>query len=246
LRSTTARRLSWGLGISTATALAAFGVAAWQANAAPTSPGATPGVAAEPARVSDPSPPPEPVTGTGSDPLTAEEVTTARAAGLTARLATQARDVTGAAGPEYLSAEVVTEGAGRHAEVYYYDYRAEKLIKQVVDLSTGRVTGSYSAAGMQPPAARREVDTALDLLLSGPFAADLRDGYAAATGHAFTGEDDIVVTAHVYEARPADTLARQCGAHRCLQLVVQAADGPFIDLNHLIIDLSGRSIARLK
>jgi hypothetical protein len=246
LSSTTARRLSWGLGISTATALAAFGVAAWQANAAPPSPGTTSGVAAEPARVSDPSPPPEPTAGTGSDPLTSDEVARARAAALTAKLSAEAEDATGAAGPEYLSAEVVTEGAGRHAEVYYYDYRTERLVKQVVDLATGAVTGSYSATRMQPPPARREVDTALGLLLAGPFAADLRDGYAAATGRAFAGPDDIVVTAHVYESRPADIGAHECGAHRCLQLVVQAADGPFIDLNHLIIDLSGRSIVRLR
>jgi hypothetical protein len=236
--------LSWWLGVSTATALAAFGVAAWRASASPPSPGTTSGVAAEPARVSDPSPPPEQVAGTGGEPLTTDEVRRARAAALTPTLAAEAEDVTGAAGPEYLSAEV-GEGAGRHAEVYYYDYRTERLVKQVVDLATGRVTGSYSATRMQPPAAHREVGAALDLLLAGPFAADLRDGYAAATGRAFAGRDDIVVTAHVYESRPAEPLVRQCGAHRCLQLVVRAVDGPFIDLNHLIIDLSGRSIARL-
>lgn len=246
MSSTTARRLSWGLGISTATALAAFGVAAWQANAAPPTPGGTSGVAAEPARVSDPSPPPEPLAGTGDDPLTTDEVAAARAAALTPRLAAEAEDVTGSVGPEYLSAEVTTEGAGRQAEVYYYDYRTDRLVKQVVDLATGRVTGSYSATRMQPPAARHEVDTALGLLLAGPYAADLRDGYAAATGHAFTGRADLVVTAHVYDARPADTTARECGAHRCLQLVVQAGDGPFIDLNHLIVDLSGRTVARRK
>ncbi|MEU7901478.1 hypothetical protein [Actinoplanes sp. NPDC049118] len=245
-RSATVRRLSWVLGIPAATALAAFGVAAWQANAATPSPGPSPRVAAEPAGVSDPGPSPEPLVGTGNDPLTTHELARARAAALTPRLKAEARDVTGAAGPEYLWAEVVTDGAGRHAEVYYYDYRADKLVKQVVDLATGKVTGSYAAAGMQPPPARREVGAALGLLLAGPFAADLRDGYARATGRAFAGRDDIVVTAHVYDPRPADTGARRCGAHRCLQLVVQAVGGPFIDLSHLIVDLSGRRVARLK
>ena len=154
--------------------------------------------------------------------------------------------VTGAAGPEYLSAEIATDGGGRRAEVYYYDYRADRLVKQVVDLSTGRVTGSYSATGMQPPAARREIDAALNLLLAGPFGADLRQGFAAATGRAYLGPDDIVASAYIHEARPADTLARECGAHRCLQLVVQAVDGPFVDLDDLIIDLSGRAVVRLK
>jgi hypothetical protein len=244
LRAATVRRLSWGLGISTVTALAAFGVASWQANAAPPSPGG-PGVAAEQPRVSDPSPAPEQATGTGSDALTTDEVGRARAVAL-APLTGGTEDVTGAAGPEYLSAELVTDGAQRRADVYYYDYRAEKLIKQVVDLGTGKVTGSYAAAGMQPPAADREVGTALDLVLASPHAAELRDGYARATGRTYSGKDDIVVTAHVYKARPADTAVRNCGKHRCLQLIVQAADGPFIDLNQIIIDLSGRTVARLK
>ncbi|WP_239087200.1 hypothetical protein [Actinoplanes digitatis] len=241
------KRSSWRLVVPAATALAAFGLVEWQANAAPPLPGTPPAAAtAEPARVSDPSPPPEPAAGTGGDPLTTGELARARAAALTPRLAAGARDVTGAAGPEYLSAETAADGATRQAEVYYYDYRADRLVKQVVDLATGRVTGSYSATGMQPPAARREVDAALGLLLAGPFAADLRDGYAAATGRPFAGAADVVVTAHVYRARPADTTgARACGVHRCLQLVAQAGDGPFIDLDHLIIDLSGRSIARL-
>ncbi|MET8153241.1 hypothetical protein ACIBSW_34180 [Actinoplanes sp. NPDC049668] len=241
------RSASARLFVAAATALAAFGVVEWQANAAPPGPGAPPAAAtAEPARVTDPSTPPEPAAGTGGDPLTTAELARARAVALTPRLAAGARDVTGAAGPEYLSAETAADGATRQAEVYYYDYRADRLVKQVVDLAGGKVTGSYAAAGMQPPASRREVDAALGLLLAGPFAADLRERYAAATGRAYAGAGDVVVTAHVYRARPADTTgARQCGAHRCLQLVVQAADGPFIDLDHLIFDLSGRSVARL-
>jgi len=242
----TVRRWSWGLGISTMTAVAAFSVASWQANAAPPSPGATPGAAAEQPRVSDPSAPPEPVAGTGSDPLTSTEVGKARAVALTPKLATGARDVTGAAGPEYLSAEIAADSTVRRAELYFYDYRTDKLVKQVVDLRTGKLTGSYSATGMQPPAAAREVDRALDLVLAGPYAADLRSRYAEATGRALGGKADLTVAAHIHHVRPADTVARSCGTHRCLQLVVQAADGQFIDFDDIIIDLSGRTVARLK
>jgi hypothetical protein len=245
LRSTTVRRWAWGLGISTATAVTAFGVAGWQASAAPT-PGTTPGAAAEQPRVSDPSPVAEPAAGTGSDALTAGELAKARTAALTRQLGA-AKDVTGAAGPEYLSAELSADSSVRRAELYFYDYGTDKLVKQVVDLGTGKLTGSYTATGMQQPAADREVATALDLVLAGPYAKDLRDRYAQATGRTWTGKQDVVVTAHVHQARPADPAAvRRCGAHRCLRLVVQAADGPFIDLDDIIIDLSGRTVARLK
>ena len=244
-RTTTMRRWSWGLGISALTAVTAFSAAAWQANAAPPSPGATEAAVQQP-RVSDPSPVPAPAAGTGSDALTTDEITRARAAALTPKLAAEAEDVTGAAGPEFLSAELAADSTVRRAELYFYDYRTDKLIKQVVDLGTGKLTGSYSAAGLHQPAAAREVATALDLVLAGPHAATLGERYARATGRALAGKQDLVVTAHTHRTRPADTAARDCGAHRCLQLVVRAGDGPFVDLDDIIIDLSGRTVARLK
>jgi hypothetical protein len=246
LTTLTVRRWSWGLGVASVTAVAALGVASWQAQAAPPSPGTPPGVAAEQPRVTDPSPLPEPAVGLASDALTTNEVDRARAIALTPQLRSGARDVTGAAGPEYLSAAIVAESTQRRAELYFYDYRGEKLIKQVVDLGTGTVVGSYAATGMQAPAAAREVDTALDLVLASPLAGDLRTGFAAAAGRAFTGKQDVVVTAHTYQARPADTGAKQCGQSRCLQLMVQVKNGPFVELNDIIIDLSGRTVARLK
>nr|WP_157408378.1 hypothetical protein [Actinoplanes sp. N902-109] len=237
-------RTIWGLGVATATAVTAFGVTAWQANAAP-GPSAPPSVAAEQPHVSDPSPLPEAATGVGTDPLTSTEVGRARTVALTAQLAAQARDVTRAPGPEYLAVELAEDSGARTANVYYYDYAGNKLVKQVVNLSTGKLTGSYSAAGLQLPAAEREVSTALDLLLASPLKSELTTAYQKATGHAWAGKDGLTVTAHVYKARPADTATKQCGAHRCLQLVVETADGMFIDVNDIIIDLSGRTVAHL-
>lgn len=219
--------------------------------AAVPSPGGNP--ATERPRVSDPAPGPPPVTGTGRDALTDTELDRARAAAVDPALAAATTDVTGAKGPEFLSSSLVTEpaarnrsGAPRRAALFYYDYRADKLIKQVVDVSSGKVLNSYSAAGMQPPASRREVATALDLLLAHGLGRELREGFAKAAGRPFTGADQLVTTAHTYRARPADSGAKQCGRHRCLQLVVQVSDGPFIDLNHIVVDLSGRTVARLK
>jgi hypothetical protein len=234
--------LAYGLGVSTVTAVAAFGVASWQANAAPNP---TPGAGIPPATVSNPSPVPTGATGTGDEPLTAGEAERARAVALTPSLAASATDVTGKAGPEFLATEIVEDESGRRADVYFYDYRANKLHKQVVDLRTGKLAGSYAAAGMQPPATGREVTTALDLLLAAPQAAELRSRYATATGKAFTGPADIHVTAHTYEARPADADAKQCATHRCVRLVVETPDGTFVDVNDMIIDLSGRAVVRL-
>ncbi|MEV6493535.1 hypothetical protein AB0M20_33695 [Actinoplanes sp. NPDC051633] len=234
------KRWSWGLGIATATALTAFGVASWQADAAP-NPTPRPGGQAS---VTDPRPGPEAAAGVGDDALTTDEVKRARTIALTPELVASAKDVTGKAGPQYLSAEIREDGT-RTAEVYFYDYGKNKLIKQVVDLTAGKVSKSFAAQGLQMPASRQEVDAALDLLLADKAAADLKDAYQKATGKAFAGKDGLTVTAHVFTAKAADTGVKQCGKHRCLQLIVETPDGLFIDVHQIIVDLSGRAVARL-
>ncbi|WP_245907968.1 hypothetical protein [Pseudosporangium ferrugineum] len=223
------------------TAVIAFGVASWQVNAAPT-PGASPG--AEQPRVSDPDPGPEPTAGTGNDALTSAEVEKAREIAVTPELKEKAKDASGAAGPEFLSADIVDTDGGRRAEVYLYDYATNNLIKQVVDLGGSKLTDSYSAAGLHLPASAHEVDTALDLLLADPLASEFKDAYAKATGSQFAGKDGLKTTAHVFKAQAADPAVAQCGEHRCLRLIVEAK-GRYLDLGHLIIDLSGRTVARL-
>ncbi|WP_436532176.1 hypothetical protein [Actinoplanes sp. HUAS TT8] len=239
------RKWGWGLGIASVTAVTAFSLASWQANATPSTPPASPAAAADQARVSDPSPVPEAATGTGSDPLTTGEVDKARAAALTPQLAADAQDVTGKAGPEYLAAELDADG-GRQAELYYYDYKSEKLFKQVVDLKTGKLAKSYSAAGMQPPASPQEAKVALELFVANPLSADFKEAYRKATGQTFNGTDGIEPIAHIYTAKPADQGANQCGKSRCVQLIVKTADGHFINVTEIVVDLSGRTVARLK
>lgn len=239
------RRLIWGVAAMTTAVSAVIALATLDASAAPT-PGPSAEVAAEPATVSNPQPGPAPVTGVGDEPLTAPEVDRARVVALGPLLAAAGKDVTGAEGAEYLSWEIVEGGTGRDAAFYFYDYRTDELVKQVVDVTGGRVTGSFRAKEMQLPASNREVATALDLLLADPAGADVRAVYTRVTGKPWTGKDELAVEAHTYRARPADTKARECGKHRCVQLVARVADGPFVDLNDIIIDLSGRTVVRVK
>ena len=238
------RRLIWGVAM-TAAVSAAIAVATMDASAAP-APGPSTEVAAEPATVSNPLPGPEPVTGVGDDPLTGPEVDQARAVALDPQLVAAAQDVTGAQGAEYLSWEIIEGGTGRDAAFYFYDYRADELVKQVVDVTGGKVTGSFRAKDMQLPASDREVATALDLLLADPVGADVRAVYTQVTGKPWSGPGELAVEAHIYHARPADTEAGKCGEHRCVQLVARVTDGPFVDLNDIIIDLSGRTVVRVK
>ncbi|MDQ7904403.1 hypothetical protein RB614_07685 [Phytohabitans sp. ZYX-F-186] len=252
-----AQRLRWGLGVASCTAVVALAVAwiggatASTPNRAPDADAAAPASAeAEPVRApaADPTPGPAPAAGTGRDPLTPSELDRARAAALAAPLA-GATDVNGAAGPEYLSFELVETkeaNAPRRAAVYLYDYTADKLVKRVVNLKTGAVEGTFAAAKRQPPPSDREVAKALALFLADGQSADFKSRYQKATGKAFTSADQVEITGTTYVARPADTGADQCGEHRCVQFITQVPNGPFIDITDIVVDLSGRTVARLR
>jgi hypothetical protein len=255
-----AQRLRWGLGVASCTAVAALAVA-WIGGATASTPNRAPGgevppasAGAEPAQepaaapTTEPTTGPAPAAGSGRDPLTPSELDRARAAALAAPLASST-DVNGAAGLEYLSFELVETKdtkAPRRAAVYLYDYTADKLVKRVVNLKTGAVEGTFAAAGRQPPPADREVAKALEIFLADGLSADFKARYQKATGKAFTSPDQLEVTGTTYVARPADTGADQCGAHRCVQFITQVPDGPFIDITDIVVDLSGRTVARLR
>jgi hypothetical protein len=216
-----------------AAAVVAVTVAALGAAAAP-SPGATPGAPASPA-----------ARGVGSDPLTATESQPVRAKAAAVASVAGGQGVTGAAGAEFLTAQIRTGDSTRRADVYYYDYATNSLIKVVVDVATGAVVKTYSATGMQLPATDAEVADGLRLLLASPLSAGLRSGYATATGKPLTGPAELLAKAHTYQAEHAGQPAAQCGQHRCLQLSVQTTTGTYIDVNDLIVDLSARTVVRI-
>ncbi|MEH1169912.1 hypothetical protein V6V47_31485 [Micromonospora sp. CPCC 205539] len=248
-----AYRLRWGAGLATAAALVALAPAPWGAGASsrPSPAGATnPAGAVDPVgpgQVSDPSYGPPPASGTGRDPLTPTELDRARSLGGNGGPLAGAEDVAGGVGGEQLSVELVARRPDGHrrAALFTYDYRADRLVKQVVDLTAGRLEGSYAAAEMQPPAVPREVRVALDLLLADPLGDRLRTRYRELAGRPLTEPAQLVATAQTYLAPAAGGPAANCGRHRCVQLITQLPDGPFVDVTDLVVDLSGRTVVRL-
>jgi hypothetical protein len=228
-------RLRWGLGIAVTTALVAFGVASIDAGAAPSTPAPdTPGGATAPR-------------GTGRDPVTPTELDRARTLVAGAPLPGASTDVTGGPGLEYLSFELVDSKRDdvRRAALYFYNYTGDTLVKRVVNLTAGVVEATHSATGMQPPATAREVSVAFDVLLADPLGAEFRSRYQRVTGGPFTTVDRVRVTAQTFVSQSTDRTVANCGKHRCVQLITQARGGPYIDITDLVVDLSGRTVARL-
>jgi hypothetical protein len=251
-----AQRLRWGLIAAASTAVVALGLSGVVgATASAPSPDGD-GDRASPAStaslgVADPESTAPPASGgTGRDPLTPGELAKARTAAASGLTGT---DVKGAPGPEYLSFELAAPRPGedgpdapRRASIYFYDYTSEKLIKRVVNLRTGAVEGTFAKAKLQPPPSDKETAEAMAVFLADGLSADFRTRFGRAAGRAFTSASQVRVTATTYTARPADTGADQCGASRCVQLFIRVPNGPFIDITDIVIDLSGRTVARLR
>jgi hypothetical protein len=195
-------------------------------------------------QISDPVARPAPATGSGRDALTPGEVTRARQLSIDATLQAGTTDVTGATGPEVLSVELPgAQGADttRRAAVLLYDYRTNRLLKRVVNLTAGRVENTFAATGMQPPATVREVNAAVQLLWTDQLASVLRDRFLATTGTALTTPDQLAFEAQTF----APGSGSRCGEHRCVMLLPHRPGEQFINLTDIVVDLSDRSVLRL-
>lgn len=198
-----------------------------------------PGAAPVVPRITDPPEEPVPASGTGRDPLTPAETARARELALAGLTDTDATDVTGAAGPEVLTVRRADgDGTARRADVLAYDYRGDKLVKVAVDLTAGRVTGTFAATGMQPPATPREVATAVDLLWRHDLGELMRERFRQATGAAPALAAELQPGAQTYTGEP-------CAVHRCVLLLLHRPGEPYVDLTDLVVDLSAGTVVRL-
>jgi hypothetical protein len=206
--------------------------------------------AGETPKISDPGAAPIPSAGSGRDGLTPSEVTRAARLAVDDGLRATTLDVTGAPGPEQLSVGLPGSTAPdghRRASVLLYDYRTDRLLKYVVDLTAGRVDDTFSGTGRQPPPTAREIATAAGLLWGDDTAALLRDRFRVATGATLTSLDQVSIEAQTFSSDDGDKgPAAACGTHRCLMLLPQPAGREFLDLTDVVVDLSTRTVVRLE
>ncbi|GAA1123284.1 hypothetical protein GCM10009579_50340 [Streptomyces javensis] len=195
--------------------------------------------------------------GSGRDPLTDDEMKRAQslAAGRDFRMSSE--DVKGAKGPERLStdlAELSPDEVGaadppRRAEVTYYDYKDDTYVTKTVDLGSGKVTGTDTQHGVQPPPNRDEVMEAVRLLMADKLGEGLKKDFKDATGKALTRPDQLTATGFVYRAgegsNPGPASVQDCGKHRCVRLFTRVVNGPWIDTRQMVVDLSAHKVTKL-
>ncbi|MFJ5772821.1 Tat pathway signal sequence domain protein [Streptomyces sp. NPDC093094] len=189
--------------------------------------------------------------GTGSDPLTDDEVERVAKLAAGPQLSNVAQDVDGDRGPQRLAVDLAEPEAdapaARRAEVSFYDYKNDTLVTKTVNLDTGKVERTATERGVQPPLSRAEYTEAARLLIADPLGADLKADYKDATGKELTGPDQLLLNGAVYRAaqgaQPA--LLDKCGEHRCVRLFPKVKNGPWIDARAFVVDLSARKVGRL-
>jgi hypothetical protein len=145
--------------------------------------------------------------------------------------------------------KAVEDSAPRRADVYVYSYDDDVLTWQVVNVETGRVDRDEVVPNTQLPLVEEERDRALQLAMDNPeFAQRLATAYRQATGRdlqdpATEVEADPIV--FLADSNGATTgAARNCGRHRCAQLMLQSSDDFLINLLP-VVDLSaGRVVSQ--
>ncbi|MFF2848335.1 Tat pathway signal sequence domain protein [Streptomyces sp. NPDC058001] len=194
--------------------------------------------------------------GTGSDPLTDDELRRAEQIAMAGGLRASARDVEGDRGPQRLSTNLgepdPSDAAGtnghRRAEIVLYDYKSDAVITRTVDLTTGKIEDSTTARGVQPPPSQGELTEAARLLIGDRLGKDLKDDYRHATGKQLTDPGQLELSGMVFRKETVQRVPAalaDCGTHRCLRIVAKVKKGPWIDTRAMVIDLSARTVGRL-
>jgi hypothetical protein len=193
--------------------------------------------------------------GTGSDPLTDDEIARAERLALSRQQFAAGQNVEGDRGPQRLGVDLAAPDtdelddpkAPRRAEVTFYDYKNDTLITRTVDLGTGKVENTGSQRGVQPPLSPEEQTEAARLLIADPLGAGLKADYKDATGHELTSPDQLLLASMVYRSVPGAQPASldKCGEHRCVRLLPKIRNGPWIDARSLVVDLSAGTVAKL-
>ncbi len=200
----------------------------------------------------------------GSDPLGPQEIARAKALAERSQRVQRARSRGGAferprslqrlERVQFLFAErsqtgKSTENSGRRADVFFYDYSSDEIIRQVVDLRAGEaVETTRTAVEQQPPVTSNEARAGIQLVLDHPqLGPTLRTLYRQLSGQDITGPEQLHVQAGIYTPRngpgtPLASAASACDRHRCVYYLVPYDDGRYIDASNMVVDLSAGQV----
>lgn len=160
-----------------------------------------------------------------------------------AKQSTAGLRVDGSAGYEFLSVAVPSdvEPGARELQILSFDYEANELVAQKVDLVAGTVE-EQRGTGLPAPPSDRESLFAMDLLIKSPQAGDVRAAFKRLTGDDLASPAQLRYTGTSNVPGGASVVAPKCETNRCVTFQGRAHDGAWLYLNQLIVDLSDKTV----
>lgn len=191
-----------------------------------------------------------PALGEAREPLSTEETGYAvRIASSDTDIPDSATNVSGEAGAQVLYTDIPdtdVDAGGRQALVVLYDYTANKAYHQLVDLKSGTVTRSKSAAGVQPPPAADEADVAIALAINAAKSPRFVADFEKAEGVPLVSPEQINYIAGAWSYDGTTVGGRECGADRCARLMVSTAAGMYLNTTDFVVNLSAKKLVTLE
>jgi Cu2+-containing amine oxidase len=144
----------------------------------------------------------------------------------------------------------VEKGAERTAprlvDVYTYNFQTNKLKQTVIDINTNQVQSVTESQGTQLPLIQKEINQAIDLVFNDSQQLQLlNQEFQRLTGQTLTNVNQVKVKAFTFlgDSLPGivNEDAKNCGIHRCAQLLLYTADSVAFEISP-IIDLSIKRI----
>lgn len=188
----------------------------------------------------------KPKLGTDRAPLSTDETGYAiHVASTAGSIPSNATDVTGKSGPEFLYADLPDVGEGydgRKAVVSLYDYTSNTAYDQVVDLAAGKVIETTASKKAQPPTSATEADTAMKLAIESDAKLLFKSEFEDNMGVPLIDVDQVDYVAGSWVYDKTTKKAKECGEDRCAQLMVSTANGVYLNTFDFVVNLSTKSI----
>ena len=179
------------------------------------------------------------------DPLSAAEMERAiQQASSAAPVATTRQLVNNASipAPERLLVERHLNAKGetaRLADVYTYDYATNETLISVIDLDTNKILSNKREKNLQLPLTDNELKRASDLIFADDEQRSLLDAeFKRITGKTLTDPQQLQVKAFVFHAsslpEQLNDASKQCGLHRCAQVLLYTADSVVFEVSPIV------------
>lgn len=127
----------------------------------------------------------------------------------------------------------------RLADVYQYDYQRNETIHSIVNVATNQIISSSRQQYLQLPLTENELNRAKSIIFADPEQLRLIENeYLRITGQYLSSPDQLNIKAFVFtEATLPEQLnsaSKQCGLHRCAQILMYTADAIVFEISPIV------------